>query len=182
MIWADKRSTLRVQRDRITVATAIEGEFQDFIPVSGNIEPAETFYLDAIEGGSIKKVIRQSGAQIKAGDTILLLTNSNMQLDVMQRETQLYEQINNLRQTRLLLDQNDLSQQAQLAEIEYQINLLKPQYLRFKKLVEDSMISQREFEEVKEQYDYNLQRKNLTYRSYRNDSIARVVQLQQLKS
>ena len=58
----------------------------------------------------------------------------------MQRETQLYEQINNLRQTRLLLDQNDLSQQAQLAEIDYQLNLLKPQYIRFKSLFEQKLI------------------------------------------
>jgi HlyD family secretion protein len=100
----------------------------------------------------------------------------------MQRETQLYEQINNLRQTRLLLDQNDLSQQAQLAEIDYQLNLLQPQYQRFKKLFEQKLISEREFEEVKENYDYNRKRKELTYTSYRNDSIARVFQLRQLNN
>ncbi|HMQ07961.1 MAG TPA: HlyD family efflux transporter periplasmic adaptor subunit [Saprospiraceae bacterium] len=180
--FADNRATLRTQRDRLTIGTVTYGEFQDFIPVTGNIEPAQTFYLDAIEGGSIKRMVRQSGTHLRIGDTIVVLTNSSLQLDVMQRETQLYEQINNLRQTRLLLDQNDLNQQAQLAEIDYQINLFRPQYQRFQKLLSDSLISQREFEEVKEQYEYNLQRKNLTYRSYRNDSLARVIQLQQLKS
>ncbi len=180
--FADTRATLRTQRDRLTIGTVTHGEFQDFIPVTGNIEPAQTFYLDAIEGGSIKRMVRQSGTHLRAGDTIVVLTNSSLQLDVMQRETQLYEQINNLRQTRLLLDQNDLNQQAQLAEIDYQINLFRPQYQRFQKLLADSLISLREFEEVKEQFEYNLQRKNLTYRSYRNDSLARVIQLQQLKS
>ncbi len=146
------------------------------------MEPGETFYLDAIEGGIIAEIVRESGAIVKKGDTILSLTNSNLQLEVMQRETQLYEQINNLRQTRLLLDQNDLSQQAQLAEIDYQLNLLKPQYIRFKGLFEQKLISEREFEEVRENYDYNVKRKQLTYRSYKNDSVARVFQLKQLRN
>jgi HlyD family secretion protein len=166
----------------LTIATVQNGEFKDFIPVIGNVEPGETFYLDAIEGGIIASIMKESGAQVKQGDTILTLTNSNLQLEVMQRETQLYEQINNLRQTRLLLDQNDLSQQAQLAEIDYQLNLLQPQYQRFKKLFEQKLISEREFEEVKENYDYNRKRKELTYTSYRNDSIARVFQLRQLNN
>ncbi len=182
LLFADTRSTLNVNKDRLSIASVKMGEFKDFIPVTGNVEPGETFYLDAIEGGIIAEIVRESGAIVKKGDTILSLTNSNLQLEVMQRETQLYEQINNLRQTRLLLDQNDLSQQAQLAEIDYQLNLLKPQYIRFKGLFEQKLISEREFEEVRENYDYNVKRKQLTYRSYKNDSVARVFQLKQLRN
>ena len=180
MLFADNRSSLNVDKDRLSIATVQMGEFKDFIPVTGNIEPGQTFYLDAIEGGIIADITRESGAKVEKGDTILTLTNSNLQLEVMQRETQLYEQINNLRQTRLLLDQNDLSQQAQLAEIDYQLKLLKPQYSRFNTLFESKLISEREFEQVKEEYDYNVRRRELTYRSYKNDSIARVYQLRQL--
>jgi len=179
-LFADNRSSLNVDKERISVATVNQGEFTDYIPVSGHMEPAETFYLDAIEGGIIQEVVRESGALVEKGDTLLILTNSNLQLDVMQRETMLYEQINNLRQTRLLLDQNDLSQQGQLAEIEYQISLLKPQYSRYKELHDKKLVSDRELEEIKEEYDYNLKRKQLTYASYRNDSIARSIQMNQL--
>lgn len=115
---------MNVDKDRLSIATVSKGEFTDYILVSGQIEPARTVFLDAIEGGMVNQVIRESGALLKKGDTILVLTNSNLQLDVMQRETMLYEQINNLRQTRLLLDQNDLNQQGQLAEIDYQISCL----------------------------------------------------------
>ncbi|MFC3415384.1 efflux RND transporter periplasmic adaptor subunit [Algoriphagus hitonicola] len=179
--FADHRSTMNVEKDRLSIGTVQMGEFTDYILVSGQIEPARTVYLDAIEGGVVNQVIRESGALVDRGDTILILANSNLQLDVMQRETMLYEQINNLRQTRLLLDQNDLNQQGQLAEIDYQISLLEPQYERFKELHEKKLVSDREFEEVKEQYDYNLKRKKLTYASYRNDSIARSLQLNQLR-
>ncbi len=179
--FADHRSTMNVEQDRLSIATVSTGEFTDYILVSGQIEPARTVFLDAIEGGMVNQVVRESGALLKKGDTILVLNNSNLQLDVMQRETMLYEQINNLRQTRLLLDQNDLSQQGQLAEIDYQISLLEPQYKRFKELHEKKLVSDREFEEVKEQYEYNMKRRKLTYTSYRNDSVARSFQLSQLR-
>ncbi len=181
LVLADSRSSMNVNMERVTIATVRAGEFTDYIPVSGNIEPGEVFYLDAIERGNIQRIIRESGAMVDVGDTILILTNSNLQLDVMQRETDLYFQINNLRQTRLLLDQNDLNQQAQLAEIDYQINLLKPQYERFLELHQKKLISDRELEEVREQYDYNVKRKRLTYESYRNDSVARSIQKRQLR-
>jgi HlyD family secretion protein len=182
LLFAENISTLNVNKDRISIATVKLGEFKDFIPVTGNVEPGETFYLDAIEGGIIAGIVRESGAEVKKGDTILSLTNSNLQLEVMQRETQLYEQINNLRQTRLLLDQNDLSQQALLAEIDYQLRLLAPQYSRFKTLFASKLISEREFEQVREEYEYNRKRRQLTYRSYKNDSLARVYQLRQLSN
>lgn len=179
--FADHRATMNVEKDRLSIATVSTGEFTDYILVSGQIEPAQTFFLDAVEGGMVAEVVRESGALVTKGDTILTLTNSNLQLDVMSRETMLYEQINNLRQTRLFLDQNDLNQQGQLAEIDYQISLLEPQYKRFKELHGKKLVSDREFEEVKEQYEYNVKRKELTYRSYRSDSLARSYQLQQLR-
>ncbi len=181
LLFADSRSSMNVNMERITIATVKEGEFTDYIPVSGTIEPGEVFYLDALEGGNIARIVRESGAFVNAGDTILLLSNSKLQLEVMERESGLYFQINNLRQVRLQLDQNDLSQQGQLAEIDYQISLLKPQYERFKELHEKKLVSDREFEEVKEQYEYNVKRRKLTYAAYRNDSISRVAQKRQLE-
>ncbi|WP_373521032.1 efflux RND transporter periplasmic adaptor subunit [Aquiflexum sp.] len=181
LVFADSRSSMNVNMERITIATVKEGEFTDYIPVSGNIEPGEVFFLDALEGGNIQRIVRESGAFVNAGDTILMLSNSKLQLEVMERESGLYFQINNLRQVRLQLDQNDLSQQGQLAEIDYQISLLKPQYERFKELHEKKLVSDREFEEVKEQYEYNVKRRKLTYTAYRNDSISRVAQKRQLQ-
>lgn len=181
LVFADSRSSMNVNMERITIATVKEGEFTDYIPVSGNIEPGEVFFLDALEGGNIQKIVRESGAFVNAGDTILMLSNSKLQLEVMERESGLYFQLNNLRQVRLQLDQNDLNQQGQLAEIDYQISLLKPQYERFKELHEKKLVSDREFEEVKEQYEYNVKRRKLTYAAYRNDSISRVAQKRQLQ-
>ncbi|SDK38319.1 HlyD family secretion protein [Catalinimonas alkaloidigena] len=179
-LFADKRSKLNVDREKITIATVREDNFQENIAVSGTVQPIRTVYMDAVEGGIIKKLHRESGAMVKPGDTILTLTNSNLELNVMNQRANLYEQLNNLRNTRLLLEQNSFNLRDQLAQIDYQIQLWKPQYERFQQLFDKKMISKREFEEVAEQYKYNVERKKIVYASYRQDSIARQLQNYQI--
>lgn len=180
LLFADRRSKLNVEKEKITIATVKNGVFQEFIPQTGTVEPSVTFYLDAIEGGQIKKIYKESGAMLKKGDVILELSNLNRELSVLSQEASLNESINRLRQTRLGLEQNDLSQQQQLALIENQLQILEPQYKRQKALYEKELISKQEFEQTKANYEYNVKRKQITYKSYKSDSISRVRQLIQL--
>lgn len=181
LIYADTRSKLNVDKQKITISTVAEGDFLEFIPRTGTVQPIQSIYLDAIEGGIIQEIVIETGAVVDKGDTIMLLTNSNLQLDVLNREAQLYEQINNLRNTRLLLEQNSLQLKAQLAEINYQLQLVKPQYDRYVILYDKKMISTREWEEVREQYDYNIKRRQITFTSFKQDSLQKLAQLNQLK-
>lgn len=181
-MFADNRPSLKMEREKITISTVKEGEFQEYIPRSGNVQPIRSIYMDAVEGGVVKQLVRESGDMVDRGDTIMILTNSNLQLDVMNRETMLYEQLNNQRNIRLNLDQNTLRLKQDLAEIDYQIKLLQPQYERFKELYEKKLVSKREFEEVEEPYLYQLNRRKLTVKAYRNDSINIVRQRAQLQN
>jgi HlyD family secretion protein len=180
LLFADHRSKLRVDNEKLSIATVAKGAFQEFIPVSGTVLPNHTIYLDAIEGGIIKAINKESGELVEKGDTIMVLVNSNLQLNVMNREAQLYEQINNLRNTRLLLEQNSMTLQAQLTEINYRLQTLKPKYERQKALYEQDLVALQDFEEIREEYEYNLKRKALTYSSYKQDSILKIIQLSQL--
>ncbi|MCK5372323.1 MAG: HlyD family efflux transporter periplasmic adaptor subunit [Cyclobacteriaceae bacterium] len=180
--FADKRSKLNVDVEKITIAEVKFGVFQDFIPVTGGILPSTTRYLDAREGGIIQSIEKETGELVKKGDVILRLANSNLELSVLSQQAALYEQINRSTTTRLSLNQNDLNQRQILAEIDMNINLYEPQYKRFKQLYEKDLISKREFEEVEERYKYNVIRKDLTYASYRIDSTARMSQLQELNA
>jgi HlyD family secretion protein len=179
--FADKRSKLNVETEKLSIAPVKQGVFQEFIVQTGNILPLQTVFIDAIEGGIIDRIYKESGAMVKKGDSIMRLTNSNLQLNVMTREAALYDQINNLRNTRLNLEQNDITRRQQLVEIDYNIMLFKPQYERQKKLLEAGAISKQEFEQVKEQYDYQVKRKKLVQSQYANDSSFRAVQLDQFK-
>src|SRR5690606_37475954 len=132
---------LQVDADRVTISVVQEAKFDEFIPVNGTITPLNTYFLDAPEGGVIARRVLESGNMVKEGDVILFMTNSNLQLDVMSREAQLYEQINNIRNNRITIENNSLNIRAQLAEIVYQIDLLKPQYERNRQLLEKNLIS-----------------------------------------
>ncbi|MCG8308255.1 MAG: HlyD family efflux transporter periplasmic adaptor subunit [Cytophagales bacterium] len=178
--FADKRSKLNVDLEKITIAEVKYGVFQDFIPVTGTVLPSTTRFLDAKEGGIIQSIEKETGDLVQEGDVIIRLANSNLELSVLGQQASLYEQINRSTTTRLSLNQNDLNQQQRLAEIDMQLGLLEPQFKRFKTLYEKDLISKREFEEVEENYKYNLKRRELTYASYQADSTARMRQLKEL--
>ncbi|TRX62110.1 HlyD family efflux transporter periplasmic adaptor subunit [Fulvivirga sp. M361] len=179
LLFADRRSKLNVEKEKITIATVKRGAFLEFIPQTGTVEPSVTFYLDAIEGGTIKKVHAESGAMLKKGDFIIELSNLNRELSVLSQEASLNESINQIRRTKLQLEQNDLQQQQTLALIDNQLEKLEPQYKRQKMLYEKDLISKQDFEQTKADYEYNVKRKKITYTSYKNDSMSRVRQLVQ---
>ncbi|PWN07960.1 efflux transporter periplasmic adaptor subunit [Rhodohalobacter mucosus] len=180
-IWfMDVRSTLNVDRERITVATVSEESFQEYIQVTGTVQPIQTIYLDAIEGGVVQNVFRESGSTVQEGDTILTLANSGLQLQVMQQTSGLYDQINNVRNSRLNLEQNTLRLQEQLANAKSQMEILKQRFERQQTLMKDSLISEEEFETTRENYEYQKRRYDLTSESFQKDSVQAITQERQL--
>jgi HlyD family secretion protein len=176
-IFADRRSTYKTEKDKITISEVKKGEFKEYIPQTGTVEPSRTVYLDAIEGGNIRRIVSESGAMLKKGDVILELTNLNRELSVLQQEASFNESINRARETKLNIMRNDLDQRQQLALIDNQLAILEPQFRRQKQLFEKKLISRQDFERTEADYKYNVDRKKITYEVYRNDSIDRIRQL-----
>ncbi len=182
IVFGDRSSKLNVNTDRITISTVYEGPFQEFIPISGSVLPIKTVYLDAIEGGRVEKIFLESGTVVNVGDTILKLSNTNLLLDIMYREANLFEQNNNLRNTRLAMEQNSLALRSQLLELEFDITTKKREFDRNKKLIEKNLISQEEYDQSKDSYKYLLNKEALTIEKQKQDSIFRTVQISQLES
>ncbi|MGC3947659.1 MAG: HlyD family efflux transporter periplasmic adaptor subunit [Chryseolinea sp.] len=176
-IFADRRSKLKIEKDKITIAEVKRGQFKEYIPQTGTIEPSHTAYLDAVESGTIKRVVAESGAIVKTGDVILELSNLNREIQVLQQEAALSESINRNRETRLGITKNELEQKSQMALIENNLAVLGPQYQRQKQLYEKKLISKQEFEKTEADYKYNLERQKFTYENYRMDSLDRGRQL-----
>ncbi len=179
-IFADRRSKLKVERDKITVSEVKRGEFKEWIPQTGIVEPSRTVYLDAIESGNIKRIVRESGAMLKLGDVILELTNLNRELQVLQQEATLIETINRSRDTRIGVTKNDLDQRQQLALIDNALAILEPQYRRQKQLYEKKLIAKQDFERTEADYKYNVERRRITYEVYKSDSANRIKQLEDI--
>lgn len=180
VLFADRRSKLRIEREKITVSTVQHGIFQERIPQTGIVEPSRTVYLDAVEGGTIKRVVAESGAMLKKGDVILELSNLNREITVLQQEAALIESISRVRDTRLGITKNELEQRQILALIDNQLAILEPQYNRQKQLYEKKLISKQEFEKTAADYEYNVKRRKFTYEAYKSDSISRIRQLSDL--
>lgn len=178
-IFADRRPTFKTEKDKLTISDVKMGQFKEYIPQTGTVEPARTVYLDAIEGGNIKRILKESGAVLKAGEPIMELTNLNRELTVLQQEASFNESINRARETKLNIMRNDLDQRQQLALIDNQLAILEPQYRRQKALYEKKLIARQDFEKTEADYKYNVQRKRITYEAYRNDSIDRIRQLRE---
>ena len=178
--FMDFQSTLNVEREKITISTVAEDSFQEFIQVSGVVQPIRTIFLDALEGGVIKSVNLESGTNVQKGDTIAVLTNSSLQLSVLQQEASLYDQINNVRNSRLNLEQNNLRLKEQLISVENQLNLAGPEYQRQKSLYDKNLTSEQEFQQAKENYEYQKKRFEISSQSFKRDSVQTKSQLRQL--
>src|SRR6516225_8193916 len=97
--------SLSTSADRVVVATVSEGLYRDYIPVSGSVEPRETVYLDAVNGGQVTQVMVEEGANVKAGQPLVRLTNASLQRQVLNSEEQLSEQLDRLTRTTLQFEQ-----------------------------------------------------------------------------
>jgi len=135
LAFGDRSSKLNVELQKITISKVSTGPFQEYIPVTGEVIPIKTVYLDGIEGGRVSKKFVEAGTMVKSGDPLLELENTNLLLDIMRREAELFEASNNLRNTRLAMEQNKLQLQGDLIDMEYQKRSLKRAYLRNKELL-----------------------------------------------
>ena len=182
LVFGDRSSKLNITSQRLRIAEVREGQFQEYIPVTGTVIPIQTVYLDAVEGGRVEKRFIEAGTMVQKGDPILELSNTNLLLDIMYREAELFQQSNNLRNTRLAMEQNKLQLRAQLLELDYQITVARRQHERNVILLGKSLISQREFDEISDEYEYLLKRRTITLETHRQDSIFRATQIAQLEA
>jgi HlyD family secretion protein len=176
----DRQSSETVNRDQVIIREVTRDSFQEYIEVSGIVQPLQSTILDAVEGGVVQEVFVQSGETVSAGDTLLPLSNSTLQLNVLQQEAGLYDQINNVRNSRLNLEQNNLRLREDLASAETQLDLLRPRFERDSSLYSQKLISLQEFEQTRQSYRFQKRRYQLNYESFQKDSLQLQTQLTQL--
>jgi len=173
--------SLSVNSQRIFVSDVTVGTFEDFIPLRGRLVPRSTVYLDAIEGGRVEEVLIEDGTIVVAGDPIALLSNTNLQLEVLGREAAVTEQLNNMRTIELQLEQNRLAHKRNLVEIDYQIVRLNRSIERQSELAAKELVSQSTVDELQDELDYYMSRREVTLESQETDTRMQAQQLQQLR-
>jgi HlyD family secretion protein len=178
---AHSGSRLNVGVERLTISSVEKIPFQEYIALVGTVLPIRTVYLDAMEGGRVEAVVGDAGSYVAEGDTILSLSNTSLVLDIMNREAQIFEQRNNLRNSRLAMQQNALDLEAQLLDLERRLQVVKRRYVKNRRLLDQKLIPRDEFDDSEEEYEYLLARHDLTIRTQQQDSTFRHLQIGMLE-
>jgi HlyD family secretion protein len=164
------KSKLNVDVERITISEVKKGPFQEFIPVNGTVLPITTIYLDAVEGGRVEKLFVEDGATMKKGDPILKLSNTDLELNLANQETAVFNVLTQMQISHDNARQNTISKLNQMAEVESTLKEAKRVYELDKKLYDQKAIGLQEFQKADNDYQYALRRKRLTSQILNQDS------------
>jgi HlyD family secretion protein len=163
------KSRLNVNTDRITISEVRNGSFQEFTPVNGIVLPVTTIYLDAVEGGRVEEKYVEDGAMMKKGQPILRLANTDLELSLGNQETQVYDVLTQMQNTRNNADQNTIRQLNQMAEVDNAATEAERLYKLNKQLNEQNAIGSQEFRSSENNYNYQVRRQKLTKETLEKD-------------
>jgi len=176
----DSSTSFTLDGQRIRTADVATGVYEDYIPLRAAVEPERTVYLDAIDGGRVESILVEEGAMVEQDQPLIELSNTSLQLDVIAREAEVSEQLNNLRNTQLAIEQNRLSLKSDLIEIDYQIVRLDRLVKRYEELDGKQFISKNDYENSLDELGYWKSRRGVTQESQAQDERIRLAQVEQL--
>ncbi len=155
--------------------------FQEFIPVNGLVMPLTTIYLDAAEGGRVEQIYVEDGAILKKGDPILALSNTDLELNLANQETAVFDVLTQMQNTRNNSDQNTIRQLNQMAEVENALAESGRVYKLNKALYQENAIASEDLKSSENNYFYQLRRRDLTRETLYKDSTSRKQQISQMQ-
>ncbi|MWN77394.1 efflux RND transporter periplasmic adaptor subunit [Labilibaculum sp. A4] len=185
LVWlllSSSTSTYRTELDKLTISDVSQAEFKDYISIIGTVEPKTTIYLDVEEGGKVVEKLIDEGELVKKGDIIIRLINNDLKLQILNTESSLAYQANELRNTLINMEQQKISNKQQILSIDSDIIRQKRQYEQNQLLFEKGFISKEVYLRSKEDYDLSLQDRQLRYQRMVQDSIFRENQKTQMNS
>jgi HlyD family secretion protein len=184
IIWLlvrDNSSTLRVNPETLFISEVQSGEFNDYIRISGQVQPMTTIQVSPQEGGIVQEIVIEEGSLVKAGDVILRLSNDNLDLQILNSESELAEKENILRNTLIAMEQQRLNLRQESLQLEIEVKKLLRRYEQNRSLYEEKLISREEYLVAKEDYELAAGRLELVTERAEQDSLYRSVQVSQME-
>jgi HlyD family secretion protein len=181
LIARPNNKTLRVDKDALTVSSAVKGEFNDYIRISGRVQPMTTIQLSPQEGGIVEKILIEEGSPVKVGDPILILSNDNLDLQILNSEAELAEKENILRNTQIQMEQQKLDVRQNVLEYGTNVDRLRRAFEQQKALYEDKLIAKEDYLKAEEDYKLSLQKYELIRERSKQDSLYRGTQINRME-
>ena len=176
---ASGKSKLNVDSERMTIAEVRTATFREFIPVTGIVQPISTIFLDLQESGRVEEIFVEDGTVLAEGQPILKLGNTDMELQIVNQETNVYNMLMNMQLAQITARQNTVNKQTQMVDMDNQLKEVKRIYDLYVTLYDSKTISYQEFQEAKNKYDYTLEKRVLALEVLKQDSIATLQQMEQ---
>ncbi len=181
-LFAPRADSQSVARDRLTIATAQQSVFEDFLPLRARITPLVTVYLDAVEGGRVEKKLVEDGAQVVQGQMLAVLSNAELQLSTLEKQAEVEQQLNNMRSQELALTQTRNSNLRDLNQAETDLAKARRQYDLYKPLAEKGFVSTKAFNDAGDDLTYQSQRLQILKQSIAQTEALQSSQLKQLRA
>jgi len=182
IIFSSGSSKLNVERERLSISTAQDGIFQENIPVNGVVLPITTIYLDALEGGRVEEKYVEDGAIMQKGEPILRLSNTDLELSLVNQETSVYNLLTQMQISQNAARQNTINKLNQFTDVENSLIEAKRIYNLNKDLYNKGVIAKQDFIRSENEYNYQKERVELASQILKQDSTATKQEQDQIKS
>ena len=181
LVFRDNSSTLRVDAQLLNIATVEQGEFNDYVRLTGSVQPMTTVQLSPLESGVVERIVAEEGTQVKRGDVILEMSNNSLSMQILQSEADLAEKQNILRNTMISMEQERLALRQEKLQLDLEVSRLKRTFEQNQSLYNDKLLAREEYLRSKEDYELAVGRRNLVLERQRQDSLYRSSQVTQME-
>ena len=181
LVARDDSKKLRVNMDNISVSAVTMGQFNDYIRISGQVAPITTIQISPLEGGVVQEIVADEGSRVKRGDVILILSNENLDMQILNSEADLAEKENILRNTMIQMEQQKLSVDQEKLQLQMDVRRNKRNYEAQKALYDDGLIAKEEYLKAEEDYELSSSRLKLVENRAKQDSLYRTTQIDQMQ-
>ena len=181
LVFGNHRSTLRVSAEDVTVGKVTKGEFKDYVRLNGTVVPIQVVHISPEEGGIVMEKVAEEGQQIRKGDVIVRLSNSSLDLQILNAEAELAEKQNLLRNTQVAMQQDRLNNETEQASVDMDVQRKRRAYEQYKRLYDEGLVAKETFLQAKEDYELWRKKQNLIGERLKKDAQYRNIQMEQME-
>ncbi|WP_162819930.1 efflux RND transporter periplasmic adaptor subunit [Kordia sp. SMS9] len=179
---ATRKKQVNLQKDSISIKTVLKGDFEDVLLFNSTVEPKTSVLINVIQGGSVSEVFVESGQLVKKGTPLLRVYNPNAELNYLTQETAIVEQINNLRNIRVTIKNQQLNLDEQLLSIDNSFKNAERQYTTDQRLYKKDVIARNKFQTSEQEYKFQKERNEVIKAKVSNEKNDRNVQLARINA
>lgn len=183
LIWlatGNYASTLKVEKRGLNIGSVEKKEFNDYVSVDGQVAPIQVVQVSPEEGGIVLERMVEEGAKVKKGDVLVRLSNTNLDLEILQAESELAEKQNMLRNTHITMEQDKLANQKEEVQLMQDMTTKRRAYEHQDKLYKERLVSREDYLKAKEDYDLAAKSLALVKEKLKKDAQLRRSQVDQM--